>query len=385
MRLACVHCGKDFSITAEQLGGTGRCPHCRAQISLPKAGTMQEEPEEEIRPSSWLENSISGLGSFVVHLVLTLILAMIIRGGSGESSGETYEVFIGELTTENLTNEHNDELENTEVENQAEENFEEPLDQIEPPGVVADDTSENFEDMVLSAAGGSSSSMSFDAAAMSASSSTGGEDFRGLVKRLQRDGLDIVISFDSTGSMSGEIAEVKSKIERIGNALKKLIPKTRISICTYRDVGDEEDYAVKGLPLTNNMSQIQEYLDRIIASGGGDFPEAVDKGLSWPVSNNQFRSRARKVILLFGDAPPHRQQEGACVKMAQDFRKSGGVVSTVTCHSDERIKQFVDIAQAGGGEAFLTRDERGIMTQLIVLVFGSKHRSKVLEAFELLE
>ena len=134
MRLACIHCGKDFSITAEQLGGTGRCPHCRSQITLPKAGAVDEEQKEDDdhRPSAWLENSISGLGSFVVHLILTLILAMIIRGGgSGESSGETYDVFIGELATENLTNEHDDKLEETEVENVSEENFEEPLDQIE--------------------------------------------------------------------------------------------------------------------------------------------------------------------------------------------------------------------------------------------------------------
>ena len=38
----------------------------------------------------------------------------------------------------------------------------------------------------------------------------------------------------------------------------------------------------------------------------------------------------------------------------------------------------------GGGEAFLTTDERQIMTQLMVLVFGSRYREKVVEAFRLL-
>ena len=37
------------------------------------------------------------------------------------------------------------------------------------------------------------------------------------------------------------------------------------------------------------------------------------------------------------------------------------------------------------GEAFVTADERQIMTQLIVLVFGSRHRAKVMEAFKLLD
>ncbi|MCP4479915.1 MAG: hypothetical protein GY818_17675, partial [Planctomycetaceae bacterium] len=46
---------------------------------------------------------------------------------------------------------------------------------------------------------------------------------------------------------------------------------------------------------------------------------------------------------------------------------------------------FVEIAQMGGGEAWLTKNEREIMSQLIVLVFGSEHREKVLQAFDLLE
>ena len=49
------------------------------------------------------------------------------------------------------------------------------------------------------------------------------------------------------------------------------------------------------------------------------------------------------------------------------------------------MDEFLAIAQSGGGEAFLTTDEREIMTQLVVLVFGSQHRDKVLEAFKLLE
>jgi hypothetical protein len=49
------------------------------------------------------------------------------------------------------------------------------------------------------------------------------------------------------------------------------------------------------------------------------------------------------------------------------------------------LKAFEEIAEVGGGEAFTTSDERQIMTQLIVLVFGSRHRAKVLEAFRMME
>ena len=60
-------------------------------------------------------------------------------------------------------------------------------------------------------------------------------------------------------------------------------------------------------------------------------------------------------------------------------------MSTVTCRSRQPLPEFYEIAMAGGGEAFLTTNEREIMTQLMVLVFGSQHRQKVLEAFRLME
>ena len=57
----------------------------------------------------------------------------------------------------------------------------------------------------------------------------------------------------------------------------------------------------------------------------------------------------------------------------------------MTCRHGEPLRPFYEIARAGGGEAFLSSDQRQIMTQLVVLVFGSAHRDKVVEAFKLME
>ena len=77
-------------------------------------------------------------------------------------------------------------------------------------------------------------------------------------------------------------------------------------------------------------------------------------------------------------------EEGHEIELALDFRKNGGIVSTVTCRSEFVLEEFDAIAKIGGGEAFLTTNERQIMMQLMVLVFGSQHRAKVVEAFDLL-
>jgi len=232
--------------------------------------------------------------------------------------------------------------------------------------------------------GGPESNSELDVSIPQSAAVAGQEDFGDLISRLQRDGLDIVITFDSTGSMDREIRQVKRQIRRIGNALFQLIPKTRISICTYRDTDDR--YLVQGLPLTDDLTQIVEYLEGIDTGGGNDIPEGVDAGLAWSIEQNSFRAAARKVILIFGDAPPHAQNYNRCLRLAADFHEQqGGIISTVTCHNQTPLPVFVEIARLGGGEAFLSHNDRAIMSQLIVLVFGSEHRQKVLQAFQLLD
>jgi hypothetical protein len=313
-----------------------------------------------------------------------LIFALIKFGGqSGEGLAE--DVLIGELPSVQLGDAQDEEL--SQEEQPTSEESAEELDEmleVEPP---IEPTTDTFADEQLaivspSTSGGDSGSFDLGTVTVGGGSMAGG-GWDGFLQNLRRNGLDIVITFDSTGSMGGEIREVKEQIKRIGGTLLKMVPKARISICTYRDNGD--DFVVQGLPLTSEITEIDSYLAGISADGGGDEPEAVQEGLRWAVSKNQFRPNARKMLLLFGDAPPHRQDHGTCLSIASDFqREHNGIVSTVTCRRGTRLDEFIEIAEMGGGEAFLTSDERQIMEQLIVLVFGSKFRSKVLEAFEIM-
>ncbi len=383
MQLSCIHCGQAFTITKEQLGGSGQCPHCDGSIRLPRAeddADQAEAPPSE--PSHWLENSISGLVSIVLHMALLLILALIgYNSYSGEGLGE--DVLIGELPSEQLSDAQEEELSAAEAsEETADEAFEEMLE-VEPE-IAPADTSEFAELAVPTPSSGGGEAGSFDIGTITVGGGSGGGSWDGLLQNLRRHGLDIVIAFDSTSSMEGEIREVKQQIQRIGDTLVKLVPKARIGLVTYRDHGDR--YVAQGLPLTSNIQIIAEFLRDVEADGGGDIPEAVQEGLRWAVERNQFRGNARKVILLFGDAPPHAPDYETCKNTARDFHvQQKGIVSTVTCRQRIKLPEFEGIAQSGGGEAFLTADEREIMTQLLVLVFGSRYRSKVVDAFKLME
>ena len=387
MNIYCIHCGESFSITKEQLGKRGKCPHCRATVVLPKSNLQYGHKERQIdAPSRWMENSLSGITAVVLHMLLLALLAMIPWGdfSTGEG-GEGDQIMIGQLSREQLVDNPIDKLQAMEIENPTESTSVDVLENETFSPTEFNPLSESALDFNLGAiSGGARRSFEIQSDSQASLLAGGSEEFGKMISRLQNDGLDVVIVFDSSGSMQGEIDEVKAKIQRIGNALVQMIRKARISICTYRDQGDA--YVVKGLPLTNNIGQIVTYLDNINAQGGGDKPEAVDEGLRWAIQNNKFNRSARKVILLFGDAPPHADKSVACQKLASDFRnRQRGIVSTVTCRGPEKLEEFVAIAKIGGGESFLTTNERQIMKQLMVLVFGSQHRSKVLEAFNLMD
>src|SRR3954453_14437063 len=117
MKIVCIHCGGQFSITADQLGGKGHCPHCRAEICLPKAHEDKPAPAEPRRGLfQLLDGSISGLGSMILHMSLLLIVALFqpkIRGGGGE--GLTEEVLIGVLPSEQLTDQQEEQVSADEV------------------------------------------------------------------------------------------------------------------------------------------------------------------------------------------------------------------------------------------------------------------------------
>ena len=389
MKILCIHCGGEFSILADQLGGKGNCPHCRAEITLPKA--HQDAPTAAAPRRSLfqlLDGSISGLGSMIIHMGLLLAVALFQPKTRGSGEGLTNEVLIGILPSEQLTDQQEEQVSADDVKQDRSAERAEEMVEVEPVTSAAETSAASSE---LSAAatpspsGGESGGFDLGTVRLGGGSMAGGGgSWDGMIRQLQRNGLDIVICFDSTGSMSGEIDQVKSQISKIGMTLVKLVPKARISICTYRDQGDE--FVAKGLPLTGNIQDVQSYLNKITAGGGGDHPEAVDEGIRWSVSKNDFRSSARKVILIFGDAPPHPENMKRCTELAAGFKgQQKGIVSTVTCHHNTPMPEFYEIAAAGGGEAFTTENQREIMQQLMVLVFGSKHKEKVLEAFDLLE
>ena len=184
----------------------------------------------------WMENSLSGDGAVIMHLLQLALLPMLLwRNFSTGEGGEGVKIMIGRLSREQLVDTPTDKLQPMELENPTESLSVEVLENVMFSPTELNPLADNSLDLNLGAiSGGARRSFEIQSENQSSILAGGSEEFGKMISRLQKDGLDIVIVFDSSGSMKGELDQVKSKIQRIGGALAQMIPKTRIGVCTAR-------------------------------------------------------------------------------------------------------------------------------------------------------
>ena len=198
---------------------------------LPKSSLQYGRKERQIdAPSRWMENWLSGVIAISIHLLLLVLLAMIPWGdfSTGEG-GEGDQIMIGHLSREQLVDSPTDEFQAMEIESPIDSPSVDVLQHEMFSPTELNPLSANELDINLGAiSGGARKSFEIQSENQSSVLAGGAEEFGKMISRLQEDGLDVVIVFDSSGSMKGEIDEVKARIQRIGNALNQMIRKARI-------------------------------------------------------------------------------------------------------------------------------------------------------------
>jgi len=211
--------------------------------------------------------------------------------------------------------------------------------------------------------------------------------FRYHVEDLRRQGIDLVLVIDATGSMSPLIEATKRRLQAVVERLRSIVPDLRARIVAYRDSGDA--FLTLGSPLTHESRILEDFLACIPASGGGDGPEAVLAGLRDAIERTPWRERSHRVVLLFGDAPHHERDEALLQSILGEFK---GVVHTVDAsalalgggsagHANEA--SFRKIAAWGRGSFLRVADDTSLLRQILVLTLGPAHRTAIETLFGL--
>lgn len=117
--------------------------------------------------------------------------------------------------------------------------------------------------------------------------------------------IDIMFSFDTTGSMAPALAQVRRTVRQTIQRLLREIPNLRIGILAHGDYCDAgSTYLTTHQDLSSNLDALVRFVESVTPTGGGDAPECYElvlrqaQGFGW-------RANAQKVLVMIGDDLPH--------------------------------------------------------------------------------
>jgi len=204
----------------------------------------------------------------------------------------------------------------------------------------------------------------------------GSGSFKKQVAALQESGLEIVFVFDSTGSMTRTILDTKSTIVEMLDVLRTLVPDARIGLVTYRDRGRGEEYLVREVPLDLDYWRATNFVQFVSAEGGGDRAEDVRAGLN-SAFRQHWRTTARRVVVLAGDAPAHPEDLNKLLQEVRTFTTNGRsfvhtLITSPDRAGDDTKEHFTLIAEAGHGTCEPIENRDRILQRVLTLAFGAQ-------------
>lgn len=122
--------------------------------------------------------------------------------------------------------------------------------------------------------------------------------------------LDMVIAFDTTGSMAQYIGAVRKEVSELIPQLFKDNEDLRLGIVAfgdYCDMNNAQDfgYAYQCEPLTANANDLIKFVLNSSDTSGGDWPEFYELVIKKIVEETRWREGSTRSILLIADAEPH--------------------------------------------------------------------------------
>jgi len=122
--------------------------------------------------------------------------------------------------------------------------------------------------------------------------------------------IELMFVVDVTGSMGDEITYLKTELADVINRVVAANEQVQINLAFlfYRDHSDNEVFSYYDFVDVSNAEGLayqQKKLSAQRASGGGDYPEALDEALMQAVEKNWSDKATTKIIFNILDAPIH--------------------------------------------------------------------------------
>jgi hypothetical protein len=122
--------------------------------------------------------------------------------------------------------------------------------------------------------------------------------------------VDMVIAFDTTGSMTSYIGDVKEHVQTLIPELLFGNPNLKLKIVAFGDYCDMPSKEVFGsayqeIELTDNENALINFVKRAKSTGGGDNPEFYELVIRKINRETKWREGSTKAVLFIADDTPH--------------------------------------------------------------------------------
>ena len=177
--------------------------------------------------------------------------------------------------------------------------------------------------------------------------------------------LEIVFSFDTTGSMYGYLEQVRARLQDMIQRLQSDIPGIRIAVFAHGDYCDSHTYVTKWEDFSNDVQKLCKFVSGVERTGGGDAPECYELVLRQARTKLSWTPGSRRALVMIGDDVPHEASFPAN-KDAIDWREEvrelavmGVSVYGVQCGNRGYATAFYKTISAATGKFTLNKHLAG--------------------------
>lgn len=118
--------------------------------------------------------------------------------------------------------------------------------------------------------------------------------------------IDLVVSFDTTGSMYPVLSQVRAQVEQFVKDMFNEFSDLRLGIIAHGDYCDKDrPYTIRIMDLTRDEDKLCKFVRETEQTCGGDADECYELVLNSAHSVINWRDDSDKIFILIGDASPH--------------------------------------------------------------------------------
>ena len=120
----------------------------------------------------------------------------------------------------------------------------------------------------------------------------------------QAPSIEIIFSFDTTGSMNPVIESVRQNVTKTIDRLISEIEGIHIGLVAHGDYCDHPNF-YWFLPPTRNVEKLKAFIEKDTSTGGGDAPECYEYVLR-ELAKYEWKASIR-ILVMIGDQVPHEK------------------------------------------------------------------------------